>query len=155
MNDRIDRATIENLFRNLDTYVGHLRTLGQLSRETLTEDPIKVGAAKYYLHVAIESCIDVANHLIARLRLRPPESYADSFAVLAENHIIKQDFATTAQRMVKMRNRLVHLYWEVDEDIVYDVLQNNLDDFRAFQQQIANFITQRRMGTEANEASKA
>lgn len=136
----LDPATIEDIFRNLDTYVGHLRWLAQDTREALTEDPIRLGAAKYYLHVAIESCIDVANHLIARLSLRAPESYADSFTVLAEHAIIDADFAATARRMVKMRNRLVHLYWEIDEDIVYDVLQENLDDFRTFQQQITRFI---------------
>jgi uncharacterized protein YutE (UPF0331/DUF86 family) len=140
MTGTIDAATIEDIFHNLDTYVGHLCQLAQCPRATLTEDPIRLGAAKYYLHVAIESCIDVANHLIARLKLRLPESYADSFTVLAENEIIDADFAVTARRMVKMRNRLVHLYWEIDEDIVYDVLQENLDDFRTFQQQITRFI---------------
>jgi uncharacterized protein YutE (UPF0331/DUF86 family) len=141
MNGKVDPSKIEDLFRNIDIYVGHLRQLAQLPRETFTEDPIKLGAAKYYLHVTIECCIDVANHLIARLNLRPPESYADSFTVLAENDIINYDFAETASRMVKMRNRLVHLYWEVDADIVYDVLQKNLSDFHTFQQKIIAFIT--------------
>lgn len=140
----LDPATIESLFRNLDTYVGHLRQLSQLPEDSFVTDPIKLGAAKYYLHVAIESCIDVANHLIARLGLRPPETYADSFTVLAENDIIDQDFASTGRRMVKMRNRLVHLYWEVDASVLYDVLQVNLDDFHSFQQQITVFLKKRR-----------
>ena len=99
---------------------------------------MKLGAAKYYLQVAVECCIDVANHIIARQGFRAPESYADSFTVLAENGVIEQDFASIAHRMVGMR--LLHLYWEVDADILYDALQNNLDDFDRFKAYIYGFM---------------
>lgn len=136
----VDPETIEGIFRNLDQYLEQLQHLAQLPREDVINDPIRLGAAKYYLHVAIECCIDVANHIISRKGLRPPESYADSFTVLAENDVLDPDFATTARRMVKMRNRLVHLYWEIDAEIVYDVLQRELGDFRTFQRQISQFL---------------
>jgi len=63
--------------------------------------------------------------------------------MLAENGIIEQDFAVTAykmDKMVGMRNRLVHLYWEVDAAIVYEVLQNNLNDFERFKTYVYNFM---------------
>jgi uncharacterized protein YutE (UPF0331/DUF86 family) len=42
--------------------------------------------------------------------------------------------------MVKMRNRLVHLYWEIDSDILYDTLQNNLGDFDRFKACIYQYL---------------
>jgi uncharacterized protein YutE (UPF0331/DUF86 family) len=42
--------------------------------------------------------------------------------------------------MVQFRNRLVHLYWEVDEEIVYAILQNNLDDFDIFARYILDYM---------------
>lgn len=89
---------------------------------------------------AIECCIAAANHIIARQGFRAPESYTDSFTVLAENGVIEQESAATAYKMVGMRNRLVHLYWEVDADIVYEVLQNNLDDFERFKAYVYDFM---------------
>lgn len=136
----VQRATIEGIFRNLDAYVNQLRQLATVPREELVDDPVKLGAAKYYLQVAIECCIDAANHIIARQGFRVPESYADSFAVLAESGVIEQGFAVTAYKMVGMGNRLVHLYWEVDADIVFEVLQNNLDDFERFKRYVYNFM---------------
>jgi uncharacterized protein YutE (UPF0331/DUF86 family) len=91
-----------------------------------------LGAAKYYLQVAVECCIDVANHIIARQGFRSPETFADTFTVLAENQVIEPEFVSTAHNMVRMRNRLVHLYWEVDADVLYQTLQHNLDDFCRF-----------------------
>mgnify|MGYP000535012287 CR=1 FL=1 len=136
----IEAETIEGIFRNLDSYLDQLRRLAALQREELAGDLVKLGAAKYYLQIAVECCIDVANHIIARRGFRAPASYADSFTVLAENGIIKQDLLTTAHKMVRMRNRLVHLYWEVDADILYDTLQNNLGDFDRFKASIYSFM---------------
>jgi uncharacterized protein YutE (UPF0331/DUF86 family) len=39
-----------------------------------------------------------------------------------------------------MRNRLVHLYWEVDAGILYDTLQHNLGDFDRFKAYVFRFM---------------
>jgi uncharacterized protein YutE (UPF0331/DUF86 family) len=136
----VEHETIEGIFRNLDVFLTQLRQLARVSREDLVDDLVKQGAAKYYLQVAIECCLDAANHVIARLGFRAPESYADTFTVLAENGVIEQDFLSTAQKMARMRNRLVHLYWEVDATILYETLQHNLDDFDRFKAYLYSFI---------------
>ena len=136
----IDSRRIEDLFRNLDSYLSNLKVLSQYKKDELVDDGIKMGAAKYYLQVAIESCIDVANHLIANYGWRRPESMADSFEVLAENKILQPDFLDTMQRMARFRNRLVHLYWEVDGETIFRILQENLGDFERFQFEILKYF---------------
>lgn len=136
----VESKIIAGIFRNLDSYLDQLRQLAKLPRVELVNDPIKLGAAKYYLQIAIECCVDVANHVIARQGFRAPESYADSFTVLAENGVIEQDFVPTMLKMVRMRNRLVHLYWEVNANILYDTLQNNLGDFDRFKAYIYGYV---------------
>jgi uncharacterized protein YutE (UPF0331/DUF86 family) len=49
--------------------------------------------------------------------------------VLHEEGIIADEFLPTLRQMVRFRNRLVHLYWDVDDEIVYEVLRKNLSDF--------------------------
>ena len=39
------------------------------------------------LQIMIETCVHIANHIIADNKLRIPESYADTFKVLHENTI--------------------------------------------------------------------
>lgn len=136
----MDLIKIESFFRDLDSYLDSLRQLAGLPRVELANDPISLGAAKYYLQISIECCINVANHVISRKRFRAPATYADSFTILAENGVIDPEFCATAHRMVRMRNRLVHLYWEVDADILYDTLQNNLTDFDRLKDYIYRYI---------------
>lgn len=134
------RRTVHSILSNLDTYVAHLRQLATLPSDQLFNDFNSLGAAKYSLQTAVECCIDLANRIIAQEGLRSPESYADSFVVLAENGVIEQDFIDIARQMVGMRNRLVHLYWEVDAEILYDVLQNRLGDFARFKGYILTYL---------------
>jgi uncharacterized protein YutE (UPF0331/DUF86 family) len=50
------------------------------------------------------------------------------------------DFAEELTNMAKFRNRLVHLYWEVDDAQLYDILQHRLSNFKKFLNSIAEFL---------------
>ncbi|MGH2729531.1 MAG: type VII toxin-antitoxin system HepT family RNase toxin [Actinomycetota bacterium] len=76
-------------------------------------DPLS--AAKCGLIVAIETCIDVGQHIIASERLRAPENFADVFAALGEAGMLGQEIASTLVAMVGFRNLLVHGYADVDD----------------------------------------
>jgi len=136
-----DPQKIEGAIRNLRRYTGYLHQLGAIGEEELLADPIKIGAARYYLQVAIECCIDVANHIISTERLRAPQDYRDTFKVLNEASVIPDDFAQTLQVMASFRNRLVHMYWEVDDRRVYNSLTHDLDDFDTYVSHILAFLS--------------
>ena len=100
-------------------------------------DSDKVGNAKYHLVIAIECCIGVANHIIASENFRFPRDNADSFVVLIEQGILPPEKDEAFRAMAKFRNRLVHLYWNVDDEKVHEYLRSSLGDFRAFAQTVA------------------
>ena len=127
---------LEEKFRRLGEFLAVLRELRSLPAEALPGDLVRMGSVKYYLQVSIESCIDVAQHVIASEGFRPPKDYADTFTVLAERGILEQEFAERLRRMAKFRNRLVHLYGEVDDQHVVRVLAEDLGDFDLFRERI-------------------
>jgi uncharacterized protein YutE (UPF0331/DUF86 family) len=91
----IHAEKVYGILRNLDTYVGHLRSLAALDKAALLDDFTRAGSLRYYLQVSIECCLDLANHLIAAQALRPPNDYADAFAVLGEASLVPPDFVLT------------------------------------------------------------
>ena len=94
----VDPSVIGDRLRRLDEYLVTLRHLARLSREELTQDPVPLGSTERYLQVAIEACLDIANHIIAAERLRAPRDYADAFSVLAEADVIPVEFLPVVQR---------------------------------------------------------
>jgi len=137
----VNPEKLSGLVHNLRRFTGYLRELATLPETEFTSDPFKVGAAKYYLQVAIECCIDIANHIISAERLRSPRDYRDTFKVLHETGIVPDDFVPALQDMARFRNRLVHLYWEVDDRQVYHILTHDLDDFDTFVACVLDFFS--------------
>ena len=109
-----------------------LRGYGRLPQETFLSREESVDAAKYRLIVAIEAALSICTHLAARLAQRTPDSYADCFHVLAENGIVPADLAERLARMARFRNLLVHLYGQVDDRRVWQILHNNLNDLEDY-----------------------
>jgi len=69
-----------------------------------------------------------------------PEEYAECFAILGEAGIIPQELSQRLQKMARFRNVLVHLYWTVDYERLYDIVHDNLDDLRKFVQAIGELL---------------
>ena len=91
------------------------------------------------LQVSIECCLDIAHHIVADEGYRSPTDYYDTFVVLHENGIVPESFLPTLRQMVSFRNRVVHLYWDVDDVTVYQILQSDLNDFEAYVRYILDF----------------
>ena len=135
-----DQEKVVKLVSQLRNSVGRLRDISKLPLEEFLKDPDKIGSCKYHFIVAIESTIDMCNHIISQNGYRVPEDYGDTFKVMGEVGALDSDFSGQLTNMAKFRNRLVHLYWEVDDQQVYEILQNRLDDFKKFLNAIAKFL---------------
>jgi len=118
-----------------------LKELAQLSFSALAADPHKIASSKYHFIIAIEAAIDLCNHLIAKNNLRVPEDYADTFRVMGENGLIDKDFIYDLANMARFRNRLVHRYWDIDTEQLYNILKNNLGDLDRFLHEIRSNLT--------------
>lgn len=128
----VDQPKLDSILSNLKRYVELLRRLASLPRDEFLADPDKIGSAKYHFVVAIECCIDIANHIIASEKLRIPRNTADGFVVLIERGLCPTELEEPLKAMAKFRNRLVHLYWDVDDDLVSTYLRDGLSNFDRF-----------------------
>jgi uncharacterized protein YutE (UPF0331/DUF86 family) len=127
---------ISRKFIQLDESLGLLDEISKVPEKVFLKDKILIGSAKYYLQISIECCLDVANHIIASERYRAPKDYADSFAVLEEKGIVQQQLGQNLRQMTKFRNRLVHLYGEIDDKFVYEFIKTDVEDIRTFRKVI-------------------
>lgn len=132
----MDAEKITNKLMQIDEFLDLLNQIGSIKEDQFVDDKILIGSAKYYLQVSIEACLDVANHIIASEMLRAPKDYADSFSVLNEAGFISKELCRKLRQMAKFRNRLVHLYSEIDNNYIYGFIRNDLNDFLLFKKAI-------------------
>lgn len=117
-----------------------LRELGALGEETFLADFRNTESAKYLLIVAIEAAIDICNHIVARGGGRSPQDYADCFEVLSELGVLKPALVERLKRMARFRNLVVHLYWPVDNRLVYRAICEDQEDLEDFGQEILDWL---------------
>jgi len=73
-----------------------------------------------------ESVLDIAAHVIADSGLRTPTTHRESFQIRAESGVLGGTLAKQMERWASLRNVLVHLYLEVDHNILFDILKDDL-----------------------------
>jgi uncharacterized protein YutE (UPF0331/DUF86 family) len=96
------------------------------------QDFLRQDAIAVNLERACRQCIDLANHLIKIRKLGIPKESRESFQLLAEKGILPRDLSGRLQKMVGVRNVLVHQYQEVDIDLMIEVVEVHLDDLLEF-----------------------
>jgi uncharacterized protein YutE (UPF0331/DUF86 family) len=136
----VDPDTLASILGNLQGYLEKLATLAAIPEDAFLQDFTNIESAKHLLQVSIECCLDIAHHIVADEGYRTPTDYYDTFIVLHENGIVPEDFIPTLRQMVSFRNRVVHLYWDVDDVTVYRILQENLGDFETYIKYILDFV---------------
>jgi uncharacterized protein YutE (UPF0331/DUF86 family) len=90
----------------------------------------------------IETCADIAGHIISDKGYRVPTSYADTFRVLYEKEILAKELFETMEKISKFRNIIMHHYDRIDPEIVVNILRKDLDDFLIFKNTIVTLLIQ-------------
>ncbi|MDF1539824.1 MAG: DUF86 domain-containing protein [Candidatus Thorarchaeota archaeon] len=136
----IHRDTIDSRLSRLSTTMNILRDLSKEEKSSFLKDKLKLGAGKYYLLEAIQICLDIGNHLIGIMGWEKPSDYASVFTILAANNVFSNQFGESLAQMARFRNRIVHLYGDFDNEMLFEILMNNLKDIDTFVQTIHEFV---------------
>jgi len=136
----IDKQKIENLFKELDTYLKEVRELSHLSEEEYLNNPRNIYSGRYLLQISIETCLNIGNHIISRESFGIPKDYADTFRIMQSNNIITENLLEKLILMTRFRNRLVHLYWDVDDKLVLEIMKNDYKDFIEYRTSVLDYL---------------
>lgn len=136
----VQPEVIEDRIKKLQEYLDKLSQLAKTQKQEFLADFRNTESAKYLLQVSIECCLDIANHIIASSKFRSPNDYADSFRILHEQKIVPDSLIDNLVEMAKFRNRIVHIYWEISDELVYEIIQEKLGDFNLYIQAILKIL---------------
>jgi uncharacterized protein YutE (UPF0331/DUF86 family) len=137
----VDRDLILRKLSALETYLSQLAPYQDVKLAAYQSDWKTQRIVERTLHLAIEACMDVADHIVADRRLRVPETGAETFEVLGEAEILPIALAEALSRMVGFRNILVHDYARIDPAIVLRVLGTDVQDLERFRSAVILLVS--------------
>ena len=106
----VDRDLVLRKIAEVDQYLRQLADYRQIDLDSYQRDWKTQRIIERTLHLTIEACMDLADHIVADRRLRVPETGAETFDILAEAGVISLDLGAALARMAGFRNILVHDY---------------------------------------------
>lgn len=123
----VDLDVFDRRLARLEDLVRSLRKLASVERSRYMRDRGLQAQAERWLQLAGECVIDLAHHLISDRGWRMPASYREAFTVLREEGVLSAEQEDQMAGWASLRNVLVHLYLEVDQEILYEIIQGELD----------------------------
>jgi uncharacterized protein YutE (UPF0331/DUF86 family) len=128
----IDPELVQKRLQEILSFTKELEEFGNISKDDFFKNSERQYAVMHVLQLAIEACLSLGNHIIARERLGVPQNYQDTFSLLEKAKVLKPEFAEEMKKMARFRNRLVHIYWEIDVPQLYEILTTRLGDFKEY-----------------------
>lgn len=128
----VDRDVVRRRLLSLDQYLRELAEIVTVGQDAYLAQWQIQRAAERTLQLAIEVCLDLADHVIADHRLPVPDTSAGAFEVLRDAKLLDPALAAALVRMARFRNLLVHDYVKIDAARVFLIATTDIGDIKRF-----------------------
>lgn len=136
----ITKEIVINKLSTLEETLEKLKKYQALSKNEYFTDERNELSVERLLQTGLETVVDIARYLIIENKLQKPGEKNSEFEILANSRIMSEELAIKLTKAKSFRNVLVHDYLDVDPEIVYENLKNNLGDLEQFVQIIGKVI---------------
>jgi uncharacterized protein YutE (UPF0331/DUF86 family) len=128
----VDREIFSRRLEALRAYLTKLHAFREAGEAEFVREPALHDLAERYLHLAVEACLDLANHWIADRSLPTPDANRDTFTVLEQAGELTPGLAERLRGWAGFRNILVHEYLKIDHAIAFGAIRDELGDLERF-----------------------
>lgn len=128
----MDREVIEQKIESLRRCVERVRQKCPATADALAIDPDAQDILTLNLTRAIQLCVDIGAHLIAKNDSPAPATMGQTFDILADIKVLSPELALRMKKAVGFRNIAVHNYEAIDWQIAHVIATQHMQDFTAF-----------------------
>jgi len=136
----VNEEVILRKVAKLKEHVDELRLAKDITWERYQNSIRDRAFVERYIHIAIQTVFDITRHIISYKGLKVPETYRETFSILAESGVLPDEKVSIFQNMASFRNMLVHHYEKVDNEVVFGIFRNRLGDFDLFREYILDYL---------------
>lgn len=132
----MDRDRIAKAREDIEKAERQVRGLVEGGKEAYLVDSKAPLALKYLLITLVEAVTDICQHLLAKTKGVACEGYVDCIVKAGAEGIVDPGLANRLRRLADLRNSLVHRYWVIDDERLFEETAANVETIRAFLEQV-------------------
>ena len=136
----MNKQDVEINFDTIDNNSEKLKILSCLSHDEFMADFRNLEAAIHLLQTSIQALVDISRYVIRSLGLPSADTYRQVPTVLADAGYLDVASAEIYDKMVRFRNLIVHHYYRVDPEDIYNILTVHLPDLQNWRTTLLEII---------------
>ena len=133
---KIDIEKIKQRFSEIDEALSEIQKLVSIPSEEFWKEKKNIAALKYYLILAIEAVGSICTHILAKKFNKAVSTLGECFEIMEKAVILDKDLTERLKNMAKFGNKLIHRYWEINDQLIFKYAQEDLNDFIKFMKTI-------------------
>ena len=137
----VDRDRFLSKIAELDSYLEEIKTIAPSSLAEYRRVE-KRRSCERLLQLSVETLIDACKLLVIGQKLGIPSEETDLFEKLGEKSSLPPEAIDRLREMRAFRNILVHDYAQINDQIVFAMIQNRLGDFTKVKQALLKTFDQ-------------
>ncbi len=131
--------------RKLELTDEYIKRIRKISEEHKTFQSYKKSwrdrnAVERNLQTTIEAFIDIGKMIISDKKLRTPENNREIFSILNENKLFPSKYIDLIDKMIGLRNIIVHGYDKIDDALVYVVIKKKIGEIEKIKKYFKKLI---------------
>lgn len=132
-------TVVEKLIK-MKAYLEQLRSIRPESYSAYLKDNTTRYAVERLLQLIVDLALDINNILLSYNKKPPAPDYFNSFIELVECGVLEESFAAGIAPSTGLRNRLVHEYEAINNEVVYNCVEKVIEMYTLYIVEVNRFI---------------
>ncbi|MBU0628592.1 MAG: DUF86 domain-containing protein [Nanoarchaeota archaeon] len=117
---------ISDKISEIEKYIIELDEILPPNFEEYKSNKMAKAACERYFEKIVEGVTDIAFMIITKKKFELPQDDIDSFKILTEHNIIKEELYKKLKEAKGMRNFIAHQYGKINDQLVFDSIKYEL-----------------------------
>jgi uncharacterized protein YutE (UPF0331/DUF86 family) len=140
----VDADLVSAKLAELTDRLARVRRHRRPSAQDLAADRDALELVSFNLMLAIQTCLDVASHIIADEGWPPATDLAGSFRRLGEQGVISEGLAREMARAAGLRNIVAHLYAGIEAALIHAAASESLVVLDRYAAEVSTWVREQR-----------
>lgn len=136
----LDSSLVERRLAMILKELEFLKSIKKQSYNEFLNDGKSSRSTARVIETIAQSMINTCSHIVAQKHYGISDTYKGTIELMAQHHILSMDLAVNLQKVIAMRNVLVHQYLDIDFEIVWNAIDTLLIDSQSFIQEIKRHL---------------
>ena len=131
-----DQELIHRKLTKLIQYLDELEAIKDYTLEEYLDNYFIKRTTERLIQLIVEVATDINGHIIVEKGHNPPHNYYQSFIKLGQLNLINKELSKKLAPSTGLRNRIVHEYEEINDQIVFESVENALELYKQYIKEI-------------------